>query len=180
VRAGVVALVVLAAAGAVLGATVPAASAVAGRRNTARGEAPPPRFRLAPTYRARVAVGSVVLTPSASPFGLAVSRDGTFNYDLDIQADDLPSASSLGAYSTYEAWVATPKLDMVRALGVVENGHVLHAHADWNKFTVFVTAEAPPIGKKWSGAVVLVGRSPSSLMQSFAGHPFYNTGQAPF
>ena len=148
--------------------------------STAAFRAPPPRFRLAPTYRARTAVGSVVLTPSASPFGLAVSRDGTFNYDLDIQVDDLPVASALGAYTTYEAWVATPALDMVRDLGAVENGHVLHAKAAWNKFTVFVTAEAPPIGKKWNGAVVLVGRSPSSLMQSFAGHPFYNTGQAPF
>jgi hypothetical protein len=142
--------------------------------------APPPRFRLAPTYRVRDAVGSVVLTPSASPFGLAVTRDGTFTYDLDIQADDLPPASSLGAYTTYEAWVATPKLDVVRDLGAIENGHVLHAHAGWNKFTVFVTAEAPPIGNKWNGAIVLVGRSPSSMMQSFAGHPFYNTGQAPF
>ena len=122
-RAGVGAMVVLA-----------AASAAAFR-------APPPRFRLAPTYRARTAVGSVVLTPSASPFGLAVSRDGTFNYDLDIQVDDLPEASALGAYTTYEAWVATPALDMVRDLGAVENGHVLRAKAAWNKFTVFVTAD---------------------------------------
>ncbi len=151
-----------------------------GAASAAAFRAPPPRFRLAPTYRARLAAGSVVLTPSASPFVLAASRDGTFNYDLQIQADDLPPASSMGAYSTYEAWIATPKLDSVHDLGAIENGKVLRAKAAWNKFTVFVTAEAPPIGKKWSGAVVLVGRSPSSLMQSFAGHPFYNTGQAPF
>ena len=122
----------------------------------------------------------MILTPSPSPFGVAVSKDGTIHFDLDIQVDDLPPASSIGDFTTYEAWLATPQLDVVRNLGVIENGHVLHGTAEWNKFTVFVTAETPPIKPKWAGAVVLVGRSPSSLMQSFAGHPFYNTGSAPF
>jgi hypothetical protein len=142
--------------------------------------APPPRFRLAPTYRARLATGWVELSPAPSPFGIAASRDGRIVYDLDIAVNNLPPASSLGPYSTYEAWLATPKLDLVRDLGAVQNGTTLRGQADWNKFTVLVTAEAPPIRQKWNGAVVLVGRSPSSLMQSFAGHPFYNTGQAPY
>ena len=48
-----------------------------------------------PTYRrAPGAPAPSSLTPSASPFVLAASRDGTFNYDLDIQVDDLPPASS--------------------------------------------------------------------------------------
>lgn len=142
--------------------------------------APLPRFRLAPTYRAQLANGWVELAPAPSPFGLAVSREGRIVYDLNIVVNDLPTPSSLGSYTTYEAWLATPTLEEVRRLGEVKNGTPLRAQADWNKFTVFVTAEAPPLRPKWNGAVVLVGRSPSSLMQSFAGHPFYNTGQAPY
>jgi hypothetical protein len=96
-------------------------------------------------------------------------------YDLDIAVSGLPPASSFGPYTGYEAWVATPKLDVVRALGPIENGTTLKAGADWNKFTVIISAESTPIGRKWSKAVALIGRSPSSLMQSFASHPLFST-----
>jgi hypothetical protein len=135
-----------------------------------------PRFRLAATDKAPRAGGWVQMAPSVSPFSVAVTRDGKLIYDLDITVHDLPPVSYLGAYTGYQAWLATPNLDVVRKLGAVRNDSTLHVVADWNKFTVIVSAEPVKTGQKWSGAIVLVGRSPSSLMQNFADHPFYNTG----
>ena len=140
----------------------------------------PPRFRLASTDKAPQARGWVQLVPAVSPFSIAVSRDGRIVYDLEITVHGLPPVSYVGDYAGYEAWLATPNLDVVRRLGTIHNDSTLHADADWNKFTVIVTAEPAKVGQKWSGAVVMVGRSPSSLMQSFADHPFYNSGAPPF
>ena len=53
--------------------------------------------------------------------------------------DGLPPVSDIGAYAGYEAWLATPNLDVVRRLGTIQNDSTLHADADWNKFTVIVT-----------------------------------------
>lgn len=123
--------------------------------------------------------GWVALAPARSPFALDVTPDGRVVYDLEIVVHGLPAPSSLGHYTVYEAWLATPKLDLIHPLGPIRNDAPLRAQADWNKFTVFISAEATPGAKKWSG-VVLVGRSPSSLMQSFVGHPFYNNGVPSF
>jgi hypothetical protein len=139
----------------------------------------PARFRLAVAGPAPLASGWVELAPAVSPFGLAVTEDGRVVYQLAITVHDLPPAGSLGSYATYEAWLATPDLAVVRALGTVRNDAPLKAQADWNKFTVVVSAEGAAVGARWRGAVVLSGRSPSSLMQSFAGHSFYNTGMPP-
>ncbi len=144
---------------------------------------PRPRFRLAVAGPAPLASGFVELSPSPSPFALAVTTDGRVVYDLDISVHALPDPSSLGDYVRYEAWLATPDLGLVRDLGAIGNDVALRAHADWNKFTVVISAEPATAGAtaaaRWHGAIVLVGRSPSSLMQSFAGHSFYNTGMPP-
>lgn len=140
----------------------------------------PPRFRLTSTNKAPQARGWVQLVPAVSPFAISVLRDGRIAYDLEITVHGLPPVSYVGAYAGYEAWLATPNLDVVRRLGTIRNDSTLHADADWNKFTVIVTAEPAKVGEKWTGAVVMVGRSPSSLMQSFADHPFYNSGAPPF
>ena len=140
----------------------------------------PPRFRLASTDKAPQARGWVELTPAVSPFSISVSQDGRIVYDLEITVHGLPPVSYVGDYAGYEAWLTTPNLDVVRRLGTIHNDSTIHGSADWNKFTVIVTAEPAKVGQKWSGAVVMVGRSPSSLMQSFADHPFYNSGAPPF
>jgi hypothetical protein len=133
-----------------------------------------PKFRLAPTPAGRPASGWVELAPSQSPFGVAATSDGRLVYDLDITATDLPAASDLGAFTHYEVWLTTPKLDVVRDLGPLQNNVTLHAHADWNKFTIIVSAEPTPVGRKWGTSIALIGRSPSSLMQSFASHPLFS------
>lgn len=134
-----------------------------------------PKFRLGSTPAARQASGWVEIVPAQSPFGVATTRDGRLVFDLDILVTDLPPASDLGEYTRYEAWLTTPKLDLIHDLGPIENGKPIHAQADWNKFTIIVSAEAAPATHKWSSAVALIGRSPSSLMQSFASHPLFST-----
>jgi hypothetical protein len=134
-----------------------------------------PRFRLAPTPAGRPASGWVELVPAQSPFGVAATNDGRLVFDLDIVATDLPPVSTLGAYTHYEVWLATPKLDIVHDLGPIANGAPVHAQADWNKFTIIVSAESSPVGRRWGAAIALIGRSQSSLMQSFASHPLFST-----
>jgi hypothetical protein len=134
-----------------------------------------PRFRLGPTPAARGASGWVALAPAQSPFGVAATRDGRLVYDLAITVTDLPPAGDLGAYSRYEVWLTTPKLDEVHDLGPIENNGTVHAQADWNKFTIIVSAEPSAVPRKWGTAIALIGRSPSSLMQSFASHPLFST-----
>jgi hypothetical protein len=134
-----------------------------------------PRFHLGSTPAARQASGWVDLAPAPSPFGVATTRDGRLVFDLEITAANLPAASDLGPYTHYEAWLTTPKLDLIHDLGPIENGKTVRAQADWNKFTIIVSAESAPVGKKWTPAIALIGRSPSSLMQSFASHPLFST-----
>jgi hypothetical protein len=141
--------------------------------------APRPGFRLAVAGPAPLASGWVALAPAPSPYGIGVTEDGRIVYDLDIAVHDLPPASALGPYTAYDAWLATPDLALVRHLGVVRNDATLRARADWNKFTVVISAEPAAVGARWHGPIVLSGRSPSALMQSFAGHSFYNTGMPP-
>jgi len=133
-----------------------------------------PRFRLAPTPVARPASGWVELVPAASPFGVAATVDGSLVFDLEITVADLPPVSTLGSYTHYEAWLATPKLDVVHDLGTIENNVLVRAQADWNKFTVIVSPEASAGVRRWGSTVALIGRSPSSLMQSFASHPLFS------
>src|SRR5664279_2392660 len=91
-----------------------------------------PRFRLAATDKAPRAGGWVQMAPSVSPFSVAVSRDGKLICDLDITVHDLPPVSYLGAYAGYQAWLATPNLDVVRRLGAVRKDSTLHVDAGWN------------------------------------------------
>ena len=70
------------------------------------------------------ASGYVRLTPSSSPFGVAVTVDGHHRFDLTLHAGGLPDAAALGDYSGYVAWATTPRLRPVVNLGpVAERPH---------------------------------------------------------
>ena len=120
-------------------------------------------------------VGLGAIGPRAVALCVAATRDGRLVYDLAITVTDLPPVGDLGAYSRYEVWLTTPKLDEGHDLGPIENDGTVHAQADWNKFTIIVSAEPNPVPRKWGTAIALIGRSPSSLMQSFASHPLFST-----
>jgi len=114
-------------------------------------------------------VGQVSFAPS--PFGIAVSPDGDYVYDLSIAIDKLRPAPQ----GVYVAWVSTPNLDQIKRLGVLDDQGRITGRVDWNKFLVIITNEpsADDLGAIWQGSVVLRGLSRSGLMHTMAGHgPF--------
>ena len=140
----------------------------------------PPLYRidLAPTERAGGAHGVARLLGVPTPFGLPVTPDGHAVFDVEVTASGLPDPASLGPYATYVAWAATPNLERVERLGELRDGSA-KGRVTWNKFLVFVTAEAGPSGARWSGPVMLRGMSASGYMQNFSAHPLFNGGVPP-
>jgi len=126
------------------------------------------RFNLGPTA-GREGCGLAELVGAWSPFGLAVMRSGHLDQELRLVLD-LPPTDGEGQYV---AWVATPALDRIEALGIVTPGEPFAAPVHWNKIVIVVSredglpaADAP----RWSGPIVLLGRSRSALLENLMGH----------
>jgi hypothetical protein len=79
-------------------------------------------IELVPTPDLRHVRGEARLQWAATPFGVSVSPDGHFRYELAIDIEGLPAPESLGDYRTYVAWAATPQLGETIKLGRVGNG----------------------------------------------------------
>ena len=120
---------------------------------------------------ARMAKGTGQVTYAPSPFGIALTPDGQYIYDLDISVERLKPARK----GVYVAWVSTPNLDQVERIGVLNENMQVQGKVGWNKFIVIVTLEssAEDLGEIWTGPVVVRGLSRSGLMHTMAGHgPF--------
>jgi len=129
---------------------------------------------------------------AASPFDVALTPDGSQRYAVTLDLRGLPAPQSLGPYTSFVAWVAAPSLDPIRKLGPVTNGRTPLGEVDWDKFLIFVTAEAGADVVEQRGRLVLRGFSPSIRMQQHAmevpaetptdsheGHGAAPTGAAP-
>src|SRR3954471_21826551 len=66
--------------------------------------------------------GRLELGHIAGPFTMAVTPDGRTRFRLILAAAGLPPPSSLGDYTAYVAWVATPTMDAIVRQDVVNNG----------------------------------------------------------
>jgi hypothetical protein len=119
------------------------------------------------------AKGTARLVYAPSPFGVAVTADGVASYDVRLELSGLPAPSSLGAYRSYVAWVATTNLAKWRRLGVVGNGTTTVGQAELNKFLLVITAEADSAPATRVGPTVLHGPAPSTWLQSFLNHPLF-------
>ena len=120
----------------------------------------------------REGCGLAELVGAWSPFGLAVMRSGHLHQELRLVVD-LPPAEGTARYI---AWLATPSLDRISVLGAVTPGEPFTAPVHWNKMIVVVSREvaAPPAGApRWSGPVVLIGRSRSALLENLMGHSIF-------
>ena len=129
------------------------------------------------TGKIAMASGSISLKPVMSPFGIAVTAEGRGIFEATTTVRNLPDAASLGAqFNTYVLWVASPSLDQVRNLGVINNGVPVSARVDFVKMMYMVTAEpaANAKGTNFKGAIVLVGRSASARVQNLAGCDIYD------
>ena len=111
------------------------------------------------------ATGVVELGWVAGPFTIPVSHDGRLRYSPTTILAGLPALSSLGEYTTYVAWVATPLMHPVTKLGPVVNGRTRLPSIDLDKFVILVTAESSPDVPEPAGRVVLRGASPSTRLQ---------------
>lgn len=115
-------------------------------------------------------VADVTYAP-ASPFGVSVSPDGSYRYDVHVSVEDL-RAPDRGVYTV---WVTTSQIDEIRRVGTLGEDGAATGQVDWNKFLVVITLEPEddPDAETWSGPVVLRGMSRSGMMHTMAGHgPF--------
>lgn len=125
--------------------------------------------RLVPTANANGASGTIDMHFADSPFGVAVTSDGHHAYAAEITTHRLQARGS-----ALVVWAATPSLDQVTRLGVLDgDGRLSDVVIAYNKFLVFITAEASADVERWSGPILLRGASASARMHTMAGHgPF--------
>jgi len=118
------------------------------------------------TARAGDAAGVVELRRPWSPFGVTVTAEGRHRHDLVAWLARLPDPASIGPYTTYVAWATPLSLDPVVKLGEVKNGMNELGEVAFNKYLVWVTAEASANVTERSGPLIVRGRSPSSRMEA--------------
>ncbi len=109
--------------------------------------------------------GRVELLMRPGPFTVDVTPSGVLRFSPVITLEGLPAPASLGPYSTYVAWVATPVMDQVRRLGEVRNGRAQLPTIDLDKFIILVSAERSAAVTSPTGRFVLRGASPSTRLQ---------------
>jgi hypothetical protein len=120
---------------------------------------------------ARMARGKADVLFASSPFGVSLSSDGSYVYDLQISVDKLAPAQN----GAYVVWVTTSSLDERVRLGVLDEDFELTGRVAWNKFLVVVSLEpdAAEDAPSWTGPIVVRGMSRSGKMHTLAGHgPF--------
>lgn len=118
------------------------------------------------TTRGGDATGVIELRRPWSPFGVTVTAEGRHRRDLVAWLSGLPDPSTLGPYTAYVAWATPLALDPVIPLGEVRNGRNELGEVAFNKYLVWITAEADGTVDERSGPLVVRGRSPSSRMEA--------------
>lgn len=111
------------------------------------------------------ATGRVELGLGGGPFTVAVSRDGILRYHPTVILDHLPRPATLGAFTTYVAWITPPSMHPMTRMSVVRNGRTRLPVIGEEKFVVLITAEASANVTTPRGKVVLRGQSPSTRLQ---------------
>lgn len=109
--------------------------------------------------------GRVELLMRAGPFTIDVTASGALRYSPVMTIAGLPAPATLGGYTTFVGWAATPGMERVQALGVARNGRVALSPITFDKFIILVTAEVSPNVREPTGRLVLRGASPSTRLQ---------------
>lgn len=117
--------------------------------------------------------GEAAVTFARSPFGVAVSSDGSYAYDVHLRLRNLPEAPGGQAWAV---WFTKSDLSEISFAGVLEPGAAFSGRVVWNKFLAIVTLEDPAHlasdagPARWQGPVVTRGMSRSGMMHTMAGH----------
>lgn len=109
--------------------------------------------------------GRVELLMRPGPFTVDVTASGVLRFSPVITLEGLPAPESIGPYSSYVAWIATPVMDHVSRLGEVRNGRAQLPTIALDKFMILVTAEPSANVTVPSGPFILRGASPSTRLQ---------------
>ncbi|MFW6010797.1 MAG: hypothetical protein ACOC9H_02645 [Gemmatimonadota bacterium] len=131
--------------------------------------AAPPRVELDASHGSTGLKGWMELTLARSPFGVTVSPDGKYVYDLLLAVSSQRNSED----RTLVAWAATPNLDEVVKLGVLDGDMRVTGQVDWNRFLVLVTREESESVETWEGSILLTGTSPSGRMHTMRGHGIF-------
>jgi suppressor of ftsI len=130
-----------------------------------RGDADLYCIELLPAVDIDAASGVARLLPPASPFGIAVTKAGEPQHDIEFSLRDLPRPETLGNYSTLIAWAVTPQLHPVVRLGEVREGTTRLGRVPFDRFLVMITAEQSSRPERPGSRIVLRGSSASLRMQ---------------
>ncbi len=111
-----------------------------------------------------------------SPFGVAVSADGSYAYDVHLALDNMRAPPGDGVWAV---WLTKSDLSEIHYAGTMEPGEPFVGRVSWNKFLAIVTLEERAAveveggPRRWQGPVVTRGMSRSGMMHTMAGHgPF--------
>ncbi len=109
-----------------------------------------------------------VSLPSASPFSVALTTDGSYAYDVSVSLERMRAPRQ----GRLVAWVTTRELDHVERIGALDDSLRASGSVSWNKFIVLVTLESSddPNQEMWAGPVVFRGMSRSGMMHTMVGH----------
>ncbi|MFV1981240.1 MAG: hypothetical protein ACC655_08820, partial [Rhodothermia bacterium] len=119
----------------------------------------------------RMARGVANVTFAASPYGVNISPEGTYVYDLSIEVEGLKKPTE----GVYVAWLTRPDLSEVVRLGPLDELDLVEGRVHWNKFLVVISLEESDDSdqERWQGPIAFRGLSRSGLMHTMAGHgPF--------
>ncbi len=109
-----------------------------------------------------------VSVPRTSPFSVALTPDGSYEYDVHVSLSRMKEPSQ----GQLVAWVTTTDLSGIARIGALDERLQASASVMWNKFLVVVTLEADddPAASTWRGPIVFRGMSRSGMMHTMAGH----------
>ncbi len=115
--------------------------------------------------------GKAVMKFDSSPFGISITKDGSYRHLLDIKLGNIKNHKK----GRFVAWVTTPSLDQTKLIGSLDQEYTVSGEVSWNKYIVVITLEVstPEDGQIWQGPIAFRGMSRSGLMHTMAGHgPF--------
>ena len=109
-----------------------------------------------------------VSVPTASPFSVALTADGSYEYDLKVTLARMNTPRQ----GHLVAWVTTRVIDRIERMGTLDENLGASGSVRWNKFIVVVTLESDddPDQTMWTGPIVFRGASRSGMMHTMAGH----------
>lgn len=105
---------------------------------------------------------------ATSPFSVAVTADGSYEYQVRVSLGRMKAPSS----GRLVAWVTTRDVDQIHRLGALDSNLQAGGSVAWNKFLVVITLEPEddPDATMWRGPIVMRGMSLSGAMHTMVGH----------